>query len=211
MGVDVAGLNFILDNKEKIKGKVLHIGRQGLHYAGSYSDASGVKGRFSDTLLKKHNLNFTSIETWNGGDGHTEKLFLMLGADDVDSIDYSPYERATIIHDLNDPVSEMYHNQFDFILDCGTLEHIFDVKMVMQNIKNMLKVGGTYCVVTNTNNFIGHGFYQFSPEFFRTVFSDEAGYKVNSIQIYELIDNEPYFNIFNVPPPPYKGADRNRS
>lgn len=206
MGVDVAGFNFILDNKERIKGKVLHIGRQGLHYAGSYTDASGVKGAFSDMLLKKHGLNFKSIDTWNGGDGHTEKLFMMLGADQVESIDYSPYERATIIHDLNNPVPQELHGQFDFILDCGTLEHIFDVRMVIQNIKDMLKVGGTYCVVTNTNNFIGHGFYQFSPEFFRTVFSEEAGYKINSLQIYELFDKDPYFFVLDIPPPPFKGA-----
>ena len=78
--------------------------------------------------------------------------------------------------------------------------------MVIQNIKNMLKVGGTFCVVTNTNNFIGHGFYQFSPEFFRTAFSEESGYKINSLQIYELFDKPPFFSVFDVPPPPYKGA-----
>ena len=125
----------------------------------------------------------------------------MLGADSIDTMDYSSYERATIVHDLNKPVPLELHNAFDYIFDGGTTEHIYDVKMVNDNIKNMLKEGGTYICVTTCNNFVGHGFYQFSPEFFRSVYSAEAGYKVHSINLIELLENDPFINMHNIPAP----------
>jgi SAM-dependent methyltransferase len=191
MGVDLSGFDHILTYKEHIKGDCLHIGRQGLHYAGSWADRDGRKAIISNDLLKKYGVNFTAEETVIGGDGHTEKLFRMLGANKVDSIDYSPYENATIIHDLNEPVSENLHNKFDYILDCGTIEHIFDVKTVINNIKNMLKVGGVFLIITPCNNFPGHGFYQFSPELFRTLFS-------NLIQVLMIFKNMKFPNLLLV-------------
>ena len=127
MGVDLSGFDHILTFKEYVKGNCLHIGRQGLHYAGPWADRDGRKAAISNSMLKKHNMPFTAEETVVGGDGHIEKLFKMMGADKIDSIDYSAYENATIIHDLNNPVSEELHNSYDYILDCGTIEHIFDV------------------------------------------------------------------------------------
>jgi hypothetical protein len=35
------------------------------------------------------------------------------------------------------------------------------------------------------NNAVGHGFYQFSPDLFRTVFSEEVGYKILAMQLIE--------------------------
>lgn len=203
MGVDLSGFDHILTYKEHIKGDCLHIGRQGLHYAGSWADRDGRKAIISNDLLKKYGVNFTAEETVIGGDGHTEKLFRMLGANKVDSIDYSPYENATIIHDLNEPVSENLHNKFDYILDCGTIEHIFDVKTVINNIKNMLKVGGVFLIITPCNNFPGHGFYQFSPELFRTLFSKKAGYETLGVHLYELNPGLNDFQKYEIPEPPF--------
>lgn len=54
----------------------------------------------------------------------------------------------------------------DFIYDGGTIEHIFHVPNVMENIADTLKVGGTILHHSPTNNYVDHGFYQFSPTFF---------------------------------------------
>ena len=215
MGIDVASLNFILGHKERVKGKTLQIGRQGMHFAGFWFDQDKKKENFSNNLFAKSGCNFNAtdllepimevVRTTGVVDGHTEGLFERLGATSVDTMDYSPYENATIIHDLNDPVPEELHNQFDYILDAGTIEHIFDVKTVLQNINSMLKVGGVYSVVTNNNNFPGHGFYQFSPEFFRTAFSEQTGYQILSLDLVQLLDNDPYYFVHNYPEIP-KGS-----
>lgn len=200
MGVDLSSLNFLISYKQYIRGNTLQIGRQGLHYAGPWADRTGERARISNEIFAKNGIKFTAEETVNGGDGHTEKLFRMLGAKTVDTLDYSPYENATIIHDMNIPVSEDLHDKFDFIFDSGTMEHIFDVKTVTDNIKNMLRVGGVFSVVTPCNNCAGHGFYQFSPELFRTVFSEEAGYKTISVELAEIITGE-NFRVLQIPTP----------
>ncbi len=93
-----------------------------------------------------------------------------LGATDVEAMDVADYEGATRLHDLNALVPEAWHEQFDLVLDGGTLEHIFDFPMALKNCMQMIKPGGRFVAVTVPNNWCGHGFYQFSPElFFRTL------------------------------------------
>lgn len=199
MGIDVACFNYILKNKEKVKGNTLQLGRQGLHFAGFM--AGQAKENVSVELFKHYCPTIPFANLVEGCDGHTEKFFTVLGAETVDSIDYSNYERANIIHDLNKPIPAELYNKYDFIFDGGTIEHIFDIKMCIDNVKKMLKVGGYFCSITVCNNFVGHGFYQFSPEFFRSAFSEENGYKVHDIELAELIDQHPYFQCYSIPAP----------
>ena len=49
----------------------------------------------------------------------------------------------------------------------------------------MLEVGGHFFAHTMANNFLGHGFYQFSPELFYRVFSPENGFRVRRIVAFE--------------------------
>jgi len=107
--------------------------------------------------------------------GFCEPLLQSLGFESVDSIDNSDFEGATILHNMNHPI---YRNPYDFILDGGTIEHIFNAPQVCENIINLLNVGGVYLSITPNNNSSGHGIYQFSPEFYLTAFSEEYGMKV---------------------------------
>jgi hypothetical protein len=66
------------------------------------------------------------------------------------------------------------------IFDGGTLEHIFNTPVAVANIMNMLQVGGAYLLVTAANSYLGHGFYQFSPEWAYRTFSPEQGFEVIS-------------------------------
>jgi hypothetical protein len=109
----------------------------------------------------------------------------MLGTESLQSIDYSDYEGVDIVHDLNAPVPETLHGSFDALIDGGSLEHIFDVKQALANYMNMVKVGGCVFVVTTANNMCGHGFYQFSPEFFYRVFGHANGFIVNDAILIE--------------------------
>ena len=71
------------------------------------------------------------------------------------------------------------------MIDGGTLEHVFNFPMAIKNCMQMLDVGGHFFSHTMANNFMGHGFYQFSPELFYRVFSPENGFCVRRIVVFE--------------------------
>ena len=111
-------------------------------------------------------------------DEYSEPLFKLLGGNQIDSIDFSAYEKATIIHDMNHPLPEQYHDKYTCIVDGGTLEHIFNFPVAVKNCMDALKVGGHFIGISPVNNQMGHGFYQFSPELYYRIFSEENGFKI---------------------------------
>jgi hypothetical protein len=96
-------------------------------------------------------------------------------------MDYSDYQGANIIHDLNHPIPETLKESFDVVIDGGTLEHIFNFPVAIENCMKMLKVGGSIFIFSMANNHCGHGFYQFSPELFFRVFDNNNGFETKSI------------------------------
>lgn len=127
--------------------------------------------------------NSKGIEEVTFTDDYSEPLFEMLGATTVDSLDYSDYEKATIIHDLNTPIPDALKNKYTAIVDGGTIEHVFNFPIAIKNCMEALQVGGHYIGITPANNTMGHGFYQFSPELFFNVFRQENGFQVKKIII----------------------------
>lgn len=183
MGIDVATLDFLMSNRQYFRGNFLMLGRQGLHLWGDNFE----RGR-DVFMAHDHSHQYESIFRQDGW--HSDDFFKYLGVSSVDSMDYSGFEGASIVHDLNKPVPIDLHNKYDTIFDGGTIEHVFDVKTVMENIKAMIKVGGTFIAVSPANNLMGHGFYQFSPELFRTVFSKDAGYEFHKFQLMGIMETE---------------------
>ncbi|HEY3761016.1 MAG TPA: hypothetical protein VGN23_04655 [Verrucomicrobiae bacterium] len=115
-----------------------------------------------------------------------DDFFRALGAVTVDSLDASGFEGATIIHDLNEPVSREYWEQYDLVFDGGTTEHIFDYPMALSNAMRMVKVGGTFITHVPINCWCGHGFYQLSPELFFRVMAKQNGFKTEKVLIHGL-------------------------
>jgi len=109
---------------------------------------------------------------------------------EVDSIDASDYEGASILHDLNRPLPESLHGQFDLVYDGGTLEHVFNFPLAIQSAMQMIKVGGHLMMHTPANNQCGHGFYQFSPELFFRIFTPKNGFEL--IRLYIRGSGSPY-------------------
>jgi hypothetical protein len=101
-----------------------------------------------------------------------------LGAKEISAMDFSAYEGAAILHDLNEPVGDELKEKFTFVLDGGTLEHIFNFPVAITGAMEMVAVGGHLAIIAGGNNFFGHGFYQFSPELFFRVFNLENGFTV---------------------------------
>lgn len=141
-----------------------------------YATKEDINKNISFFKNNKKNINDVDFK-----DEYSEPLFQILGANVTDSIDFSDYEKATILHDLNQPVSDTLKGKYSVIVDGGTIEHVFNFPVAIKNCMEMLRVGGHYIGITPINNTMGHGFYQFSPELFFNVFSTENGFAVNKM------------------------------
>jgi hypothetical protein len=116
----------------------------------------------------------------------SEPFFLMMGAQEVESIDYSNYEGATRIHDMNVPIPPNLAGRYSLVFDGGSLEHVFNAPQAFKNCMEMVRVGGHFVQVSPCNNFLGHGFWQFSPELMFRVFAPENGYKIIAVLVQEI-------------------------
>ncbi len=95
----------------------------------------------------------------------------------VDSIDVSNYENASIVTDMNNPLPENLRQQYDTVIDSGTLEHIYNISQALENCSFLCKPGGQIIHMLPANNYCGHGFWQVSPELFFSLYTNENGYR----------------------------------
>lgn len=144
----------------------------------------------------EYHLDHSRIaEICNGADGYSEAFFRLLGAEKVHSFDRSNYETPTHTHDMNDPIEDGFKEAYSTVLDGGSLEHIFNFPVAIKNCMEMVRVGGHYLAITPANNFFGHGFYQFSPELYFTVLSEENGFEVQKIIAFEETSNPVWYAV----------------
>jgi len=164
MGIDLDVAKFLLSARERKVDfqKSLMLGNQQFQFF-DYD---------YQTLAAAFKLNdFPKIKTG-------PEFFQFLGAKEISAMDFSDYEGASILHDLNKPVGDELKEKFTFILDGGTIEHIFNFPVALRNAMEMVETGGHLAVIAGGNNFLGHGFYQFSPELFYRALSAENGFRV---------------------------------
>ncbi len=92
-----------------------------------------------------------------------QTFFHALGISKVTSVDIPGCEHpADIIHDLNTPLPAEFADRFRFILDPGTIEHVFDIKTVLSGIVRSLAVGGTVIHQVPVYSYNG-GYYSINP------------------------------------------------
>jgi SAM-dependent methyltransferase len=180
MGFDCATIQILLTAREAGVSfdRVLTIGRQWL-----YSTREEVRA-----VMRRHGINLSATqarEIFTAQKGYCEPFLKLLGASRIDSIDASSYEGASILHDMNRPIPDTYRDQFNVVIDGGSLEHIFDFPTALKNCMQAVALGGHFIGITPSNNLMGHGFYQFSPELFFRVFTPANGFRIVKTIIYE--------------------------
>ena len=74
--------------------------------------------------------------------GYVDGVLRYLGAGKVDSVDASDFEDATVVHDLNVPISPELEGKYSVVVDGGTLEHVFDFPTGIRNAMRMVREGG---------------------------------------------------------------------
>lgn len=164
----------------------LMLGRQNLHM-----EKHRVQKMFSDYRDVLQNDDILDL--------YCEKLFLSLGAKTINSMDASAYEDATIIHDLNQSIPSEWEESYTCIVDGGTTEHIFNFPQAIENVMRMLKIGGYYVGMVPSNNYNGHGFYQFSPMLYIQLFCENNHFELkkmymsrnSSKHLWELVNLDP--------------------
>lgn len=140
---------------------------------------------FEQEYAARTSKTLKSIEGYALGDFADDVLSELLGIETLSVMDYSDYEGAELVHDLNLPVPTELHGRYDAVIDSGTLEHIFNFPVAVGNLMKMVKVGGRIFITTPANNHCGHGFYQFSPELMFRVFSEANGFTVARLLMFE--------------------------
>jgi SAM-dependent methyltransferase len=134
--------------------------------------------------------------------GYAEPFLRWLGFEQVESMDFSEYEGCSLVHDLNQPVPEDWHNRFDVVFDGGTLEHVFHFPHAIGNAMRLVRPGGYFVSCTPSNNYNGHGFFQFSPELFCRIFEVANGFRLHLLS---LVESTGSFATYRVPDPKQVG------
>lgn len=181
MGIDVHSLNFLrfCHKKGGDFGATVTLARHGLHVTKAIAD---------------DDYNKRIVEEAEGDYFIDETLKRAFGSSSVDSIDFSDYEGASIIHDLNLPISNDIP-QFDTVIDAGTSEHIFSVTTALATARDLCRPGGMVIHILPANNFCGHGFWQFSPELFLGLYSSANGFRDTEIYLAKLDDPKRWFRL----------------
>lgn len=122
-------------------------------------------------------------------------LLRHFGAAQIESIDYSDYEQASVVHDMNRPVPQALQGRFDTVINSGTLEHVYNIAQALDNVSAMCRPGAQIVHILPANNFCGHGFWQFSPELFFSLYAPANGYVDTEVYIADLKNVDQWFRV----------------
>lgn len=154
MGIDLHTFRFVSGlARQRPLGRVLTIGRQGVDFDPALAGVSPTDPKQAS---------------------YCEWAFAALGAQAVESVDFSDYEDATHVADLGLPTS--LPSRFDTVIDAGSLEHVFDVVTAFRNVIGFTAENGRIVHVLPVNNLSGHGFWQFSSDLLYALYSSQNGF-----------------------------------
>jgi hypothetical protein len=123
------------------------------------------------------------LDCYRWGDFADQMFCEALKFESVVSIDFSPYEGASVIQDISAPLRPDLIGQFDLAIDGGTLEHVFNFPVAVGNLMRLVSIGGAVYTQSPCNSLAGHGFYQFSPELMYRIFSSHNGFEISFVRI----------------------------
>jgi len=154
------------------------------------AQTANVKLTPADVTLS-HNTAFSSRGYISG-----DTLFKSMGFERLSVLDYSAFEGASLEYDLNRAdLPQNLRERFDVVVDHGTMEHVFHIPNVFQNLFGMLRVGGRMIHSAPSSNCVDHGFYMFSPTLFYDFYTANK-WEINTILVIAMTprqETEPYF------------------
>ncbi len=172
MGLALPALRLIAreHKKKPLQGPILTIGRQCV-----YATVADIKRMLHEEDLTPHSIPAeepvgTNIPAWSNSPNSiytSDRVFFTLLTDSpCFALDVSDYEGAEYVWDLNEKIPEHFAHTFNTVIDSGSLEHVFNVKEALMNMNRLATKNGRIIHITPANNYLEHGFYQFSPTLF---------------------------------------------
>lgn len=151
--------------KENNYSSICMLGKQNVHI--SKSDLLKISKRygyeFDESVIRTVPDNCEVFDSVS--------LFKAYGIEDIVSLDYSDYEGADILFDLNDELPVELCGKYELVLNGGTLEHIYDIARAMDNMNKLVKEGGSIIHISPCAGWVNHGFYSISPTFFQDYYA----------------------------------------
>ncbi len=188
MSIDIQALQLLrwAASKSNGLGNVATLGRQGVHV--------------STEKLRR----MLSLPTSYQSSLYCEDLLTRgFGATLVESFDNSDFEGCTHVANFNNPI--VPPRQYNTVLDFGCLEHIFNVPQALQNVSLLCGEGGQILHYLPANNHCGHGFWQFSPELFFSLYSEQNGYTDTQVFLVDTGNTKVWYEVI----PPSNGQRAN--
>lgn len=192
MAVDFNNSRLILWLRSQgvVLGDVLTVGRLGVFLSPELLTSDAAKFKVSPVAP------FTWAEV--AAAKFCEPALMAMGAASVRALDFSDYEGAEILHDLNKPLPAELEHSCDVLFDSGSLEHVFNVPVALDNYIRLVRPGGWIVLDMPADGCCGHGFYQFSPELFYQYFDGRPGCSVMAVF---AVEDEPLGQWYQVPSP----------
>jgi len=168
-----------------IQGRVLTLGRQTI--AMTYEQVIQLFKQEgyspSDLILRERSGDRDEKTRFGKGTRYISDtlFFKLMGIVDLVTMDVTEYEGAEIIHNLNQRIPESLCNQFDFIIDGGTFDHLFDLRTAFENVVRLLKPDGRIFHWNAASNFTGAAYLSFAPDFFFDYYTVN---RFNDCQVY---------------------------
>ena len=117
---------------------------------------------------------------------YADEFLETLGIINPTILDVSNYEGATILHDMNLPIPIEHRRRYSTVIDIGASEHVYNIPQALQNLKDLCSINGHLLIISPANNWLGHGFYQFSPELFFRTFDTTSGFEIRKLFLIKL-------------------------
>jgi hypothetical protein len=175
--------------RRSFNGKLLLLGQGDIYFTErDYVQMAELAGVKLDESIRPGVSYKPNLAAKSYLDAHS--VFKRLGFSEVLSLDYSDFEGADIIHDLNaSSIPEEYVQQFDVVIDHGTLEHVFHLPNALNAVFKFLNIGGRAITSSPSNGFFDHGFYMFQPTLFQDFYSANK-WEITSIEVVQFSHNQ---------------------
>ncbi len=170
-------------SRRSFEGRVITLGRQNIWF--SYESLQKMAMEFGVELSDPGDITLShKPELAARGYISDNSFWRSLGFSESKALDFSDYESADYIFDLNsNEIPQHLFEAFDVIIDGGTIEHVFHIPNALNNIHKMLRLDGRIIHLSPSSNHIDHGFYMFSPTLFEDVYEANK-FEINNLQVF---------------------------
>jgi len=169
MGLGQLEVEFLLHEHRHrpITGRVLTIGKPSI--ALSPAKMSSLLDSYG--IAQRHSAFEIDTSNQHGSGGITDRsMFAAFSDASVQAADISAYEGAEHIFNICDDVPEQLLGSFDFVVDAGSLDNVFEPGRMLMNMAKMLKPDGRLFTFAWSNSFPS-AYVKISPDWIMDYFA----------------------------------------